>query len=158
GCSITPGDGRPGDDSRTRAADARAMPEPTVVATDPDADLLGRVCGGGEQAVLELVRRYRPPMQRVALTYRRPPSAAEEVVQDAWIGILRSAPRFEGRSSVRTWLLRILANRARTRGAREARVIPFSSLARDDDEGPSVPADRFQAMGERHPGGWRSFP
>jgi RNA polymerase sigma-70 factor (ECF subfamily) len=134
------------------------MPEPTLVAADPDAGLIERVRQGDEDAFLELVNRYGAVMQRIALSYVRTPSVAEEVVQDAWIGVLRSVHRFEGRSSVRTWLLRILANRARTRGAREARCTPFSSLVDHDDEGPSVAAERFQGSAERFPGGWRQFP
>jgi RNA polymerase sigma-70 factor (ECF subfamily) len=125
---------------------------------DPDAELLARLRCGDEAAFLALVRRYGPVMQRLALTYVRTPSVAEEVVQDAWIGVLRSLERFEGRSSLRTWLLRILANRARTRGAREARCLPFSALARDEDEGPAVDPDRFQGPDGRFPGGWAAFP
>ena len=123
---------------------------------DPDAELLARLRLGDEAAFLELVDRYGPVMMRIALTYVRVPSVAEEVVQDAWIGALRSLGRFEGRSTLRTWLLRILANRARTRGAREARCVPFSALA-DDDE-PSVAPERFQGPDGRFPGGWVSFP
>ena len=134
------------------------MPEPALVAAEHDAELIERIRQGDERAFLELVDRYGAVMQRVALTYVRTPSVAEEVVQDAWIGILRSVHRFEGRSSVRTWLLRILANRARTRGAREARIVPFSTLQRDDDDGPSVPPERFQGAGDRYPGGWCRFP
>ena len=123
---------------------------------DPDAELLARLRLGDEAAFLELVERYGPVMMRIALTYVRVPSVAEEVVQDAWIGALKSLERFEGRSTLRTWLLRILANRARTRGAREARCVPFSTLA-DDDE-PSVASERFQGPDGRFPGGWVSFP
>jgi RNA polymerase sigma-70 factor (ECF subfamily) len=133
------------------------MSDSTLVAADPDAELLDRVRRGEEDAFLQLVDRYGAVMQRVALSYVRTPSVAEEVVQDAWIGVLGSVHRFEGRSSVRTWLLRILANRARTRGAREARCVPFSSVARDDEDA-SVPGERFQGAGERFPGGWRQFP
>jgi hypothetical protein len=101
---------------------------------DPDAELLARLRCGVEAAFLERVGKYGPVMKRVALTYVRTPASAEEVVQDAWLGVLRSLERFEGRSSMRTWLLRILANRARTRAVREARCVPFFSLMRDEDE------------------------
>jgi RNA polymerase sigma-70 factor, ECF subfamily len=140
------------------------MSDSTLVTTgaapaidDPDAELLARLRLGDDAAFLELVDRYSPVMMRIALTYVRVPSIAEEVVQDAWIGALRSLERFEGRSTLRTWLLRILANRARTRGAREARCVPFSALATDDDE-PSVDPERFQGPDGRFPGGWVSFP
>jgi RNA polymerase sigma-70 factor, ECF subfamily len=139
------------------------MSESTLVSTsaappidDPDAELLARLRLGDEAAFLELVQRYGPVMMRIALTYVRIPSIAEEVVQDAWMGALRSLERFEGRSTLRTWLLRILANRARTRGAREARCVPFSTLIGDDE--PAVDAERFQGPDDRFPGGWVSFP
>jgi RNA polymerase sigma-70 factor (ECF subfamily) len=134
------------------------MSEPTLVddrAADPDAALLERLRMGDEAAFLELVHKYNPVMHRVALTYVRTPSVAEEVVQDAWVGVLRSLPRFEGRSLLRTWLLKILANRARSRGVREARSVPFSSLGDDD---PSVAPERFQGPQDRFPGGWVAFP
>jgi RNA polymerase sigma-70 factor (ECF subfamily) len=141
------------------------MPEPMLVTpsvapaeSDPDAALLVRLRGGDEEAFLELVRRYGPVMQRLALTYVRSPAVAEEVVQDAWIGVLGSLERFEGRSSLRTWLLRILANRARTRGVREARCVPFSCLTRDDAGEPAVDPERFQGPDGRFPGGWAAFP
>jgi RNA polymerase sigma-70 factor (ECF subfamily) len=123
---------------------------------DPDADLLARLRCGDEAAFLELVQRYGPVMHRLAMSYVRSPAVAEEVVQDAWIGVLGSLTRFEGRSSLRTWLLRILANRARTRGAKEARCLPFSAQARDDE--PAVDPDRFQGPDGRFPGGWAAFP
>jgi RNA polymerase sigma-70 factor (ECF subfamily) len=123
---------------------------------DPDAALLARLRAGDEAAFLELVDKYGPVMRRIALGYVRTPSVADEVVQDAWLGALRSLHRFEGRSTLKTWLLSILANQARSRGEREARSVPFSSLL--DDDGPSVPADRFQGPDGRYPGGWASFP
>jgi len=127
-------------------------------ASDPDAELLVRVRGGDEQAFLTLVDRYGPVMLRLAMTYVRSRAVAEEVVQDAWIGILRSLPRFEGRSSLRTWMLRILANRARTRAVKEARCVPFSALATEGDDEPAVAAERFQGPNDRYPGGWTAFP
>jgi RNA polymerase sigma-70 factor (ECF subfamily) len=128
-----------------------------VAATDPDAALLARLRCGDEQAFLELVDRYGPVMLRLAMTYVRSRAVAEDVVQDAWLGVLRSLPRFEGRSTLRTWILRILANRARTRAVKEARCVPFSSLAPDADE-PAVAAERFQGPDDRYPGGWTAFP
>jgi RNA polymerase sigma-70 factor, ECF subfamily len=92
-------------------------------------------------------------MLRVALGHVRSRAVAEEVVQEAWLGVLKSLPRFEGRALLRTWLLRILVNLARTRGVREARSLPFSAF----DE-PAVDPDRFQGADGRHPGGWAAFP
>src|SRR4051794_12820833 len=123
--------------------DSTLVPVAQVPGPDPDAELLERARAGEEIAFLQLVHAYNPVMHRVALNYVRTASVAEEVVQDAWLGILRSLPRFEGRCTLRSWMLRIVANRARTRGAREARCVPFSSLASDDDE-PAVAAERFQ--------------
>jgi RNA polymerase sigma-70 factor (ECF subfamily) len=125
---------------------------------DADAELLARLRDGDEAAFLELVQRYGPVMHRLAMTYVRSPAVAEEVVQDAWVGVLGSLGRFEGRSSLRTWLLRILANRARTRGAREARCLPFSALTHDGEDAPAVDPDRFQGPDGRFPGGWAAFP
>ncbi len=82
----------------------------------------------------QLHDRYYPSMLRVALNFVRSPEEAEEVIQEAWIGALSGIERFEGRSSFRTWLFRILINRARTRGKRESRFVPFSALGPADAE------------------------
>lgn len=115
----------------------------------PDDDtLLSRLQAGDEDAFATLVRRYRPTMLRVARSYVSSDAVAEEVVQEAWLGFLRGLDRFEHRSSVKTWLFRILVNRAMTRGQREARALPFSSLAEPgEDEGPTVSAERFARDG-----------
>ena len=84
-------------------------------------------------------------------------AVAEEVVQDAWLGILQGLDGFEGRSSLRTWMYRILANIAKTRGVREGRSQPFSALVSDDDGG-SVPESWFRGADDRWPGGWTTFP
>jgi RNA polymerase sigma-70 factor, ECF subfamily len=94
----------------------------TLTRHDPDAALLGRLRAGDEQAFVTLVRRYRPSMLRLAAGYVPSQAVAEEVVQDTWVAVLRGLSRFEGRSSVRTWLFRILVNRARTTGQRERRA------------------------------------
>jgi RNA polymerase sigma-70 factor (ECF subfamily) len=95
-------------------------------------------------------------MLREALLYVRTSAVAEEVVQEAWLGVLKGLDRFEGRSSLKTWILRIVANRARTRGEREARIVPLSSLgAGDGEDGPSVDPDRFLPLDDpMYPGGW----
>jgi RNA polymerase sigma-70 factor (ECF subfamily) len=91
-----------------------------------------------------LVDRYEASMLRIARMYVSTRTVAEEVVQDAWLGVLRGLDRFEGRSSLRTWIFRILVNIAKTRGQREARSVPFSSVwAPDDDAPPAVEPDRF---------------
>ena len=92
-------------------------------------------------------------MLRVAEMYVSSRAVAEDVVQEAWVGVLRGIGRFEGRSSLKTWLYRIVANTAKTRGVRESRSVPFSSLGDDGDEG-TVDADRFLGSGDRFPGHW----
>ena len=94
---------------------------------------------------------YGAGMLRVARIYVSSRAVAEEVVQDAWLGVLNGIDRFEGRSSLKTWLFRIVANTAKTRGVREARSAPFSSFA---DDQPSVTPDRFLGACERFPGHW----
>lgn len=111
-----------------------------------DARLVEGLRAGDEAAFAALMRMYGAAMLRVAQMYVSSRAVAEEVVQDAWIGVLRGIGRFEGRSSLKTWLFRIVANTAKTRGVREARSLPFSSLGAGDDE-PSVDPERFLASG-----------
>jgi RNA polymerase sigma-70 factor, ECF subfamily len=113
---------------------------------------------GDEAAFVELMRRYGASMLRVALLYVRSRAVAEEVVQDAWLAVFKGISRFEGRSSLKTWLFRILTNTAKTRAVREGRSIPFSALAGDVEDGPSVDPDRFLGPEERFPGHWASPP
>ena len=80
-------------------------------------------------------------MRRVARMYVSTDAVADEVVQDAWVGVLQGIDRFEGRSSLRTWIFRILVNMAKTRGQREARSVPFATLAGDDLDEPDVGPD-----------------
>lgn len=95
-------------------------------------------------------------MLRLARCHLSTDASAEEVVQEAWIGVLRGLAGFEGRSRLRTWVLRIVVNIAKTRGRQEHRVTPFSSVTASDE--PTVDPDRFQSASEPHPGGWRAFP
>jgi RNA polymerase sigma-70 factor (ECF subfamily) len=140
------------------------MSEIAVHLTDPalasDDELLDALRLGDERAYVALVRRYGGLMQRVALGYVRTPAVAEEVVQETWCAVLTGLERFEGRAALKTWLFRILTNRAKTRGQREARTVPFSSLAPEDDgDGPSVDPDRFLPPDHpRWPGHWAAGP
>jgi RNA polymerase sigma-70 factor (ECF subfamily) len=140
------------------------MSEVAVHITDParanDEQLLDALRNGDERAYIALVRRYGGLMQRVALGYVRTTAVAEEVVQETWCAVLTGLERFEGRASLKTWLFRILTNRAKTRGQREARTVPFSSLAGDDDDaGPAVDPDRFLPADHlRWPGHWAAGP
>lgn len=78
-------------------------------------------------------------------------------MQDAWIGVLKGLDRFEGRSALKTWIIRIVINTATTRGVREARAVPFSSLAPEGEE-ESVDADRFRGAEDAFPGHWKTYP
>src|SRR3954453_534313 len=118
-------------------------PAVTQVILDPDAELLARLRRGDERAFRMLVERHHAAMLRIALWHVRDRQAAEEVVQETWLAVIQGLDRFEGRSTLKTWLFRILTNRAKTPGEREARSVPFSAVAGDDDE-PAVAADRFQ--------------
>ena len=123
--------------------------------------LLAALRSGDEDAFGALVDAYGAAMHRVALTFVRSSAVADEVVQEAWLGALRGLDRFEGRSALKTWLLRIVANIARTHSVREARTVPFSSLelAREAAEHePALPTDRFQGPDAQHPSRWVSFP
>ena len=126
------------------------------LAADESA-LIARLRAGDERAFEDVVTRFYPSMLAVARGYVRSRSVAEEVVQEAWLGVLNGLDRFEGRSSLRTWVLRIVANTAQTRGVREARVVPVSSLASDDDE-PAVEPKRFRGANDPFPGHWWSYP
>jgi DNA-directed RNA polymerase specialized sigma24 family protein len=132
---------------------------PASVASVEDLELLARLRGGDEAAFTELVRRLYGPMLRLAMVHVGNRAVAEEVVQDAWVGVLRQLDRFEGRSSLRTWVLRIAGNRAKTRAVRERRTAPFSSLGGPEEPGgPAVEPERFLAAGERWAGHWASPP
>ncbi len=129
--------------------------------TGGERELLARLRGGDEQAFDVLVRAHTPGLLRVARTFVSTQAVAEEVVQDTWVGVLGSIDRFEGRSTVRTWIYRILANRAQTRGAVEARTVPFATLARRElQEGfTAVDPERFlPADHDRWPLHWATPP
>lgn len=108
---------------------------------DPDAYLLARLRAGDEQAFVILVQRYRASMLQLAAGYVPSQAVAEEVVQDTWLGVLRGLGNFEERASVRTWVFRILVNRARTTGARERRTVAIGAFE------PAVDQARFDATG-----------
>lgn len=110
-----------------------------------DHALLDRLQAGDEGAFTVLVGRYHGPLVRLALVFVSSRAVAEEVVQETWLAVLQGLGRFERRSSFRTWLYRILTNRAKTRGVRESRTVPFSALGEADE--PGVPAGEFQSDG-----------
>jgi RNA polymerase sigma-70 factor (ECF subfamily) len=137
---------------------AQEPPDDRTLLDQEERKLLDRLRGGDQQAFAELVERYHPAMVRLAMAFVGSRAAAEDVAQEAWLGVLRGLPAFEGRSSLRTWLFRILTNRAKTRGAREGRLVPFADLAQGEDleSEPAEPLDRFFAAGEPSAGHWSS--
>jgi RNA polymerase sigma-70 factor, ECF subfamily len=132
--------------------------ERTAAAASEEAEVLARLRAGDERAFQSLVESYHGTMIAVALGYVKTRDVAEEVVQEAWLGVLRGLDRFEGRSSLKTWIMRILVNTAMTRGGREARSAPFSSLAPAEEEEPAVEPERFRAPGEAFAGHWSQYP
>jgi RNA polymerase sigma-70 factor (ECF subfamily) len=100
---------------------------PSAISS-PDANLVAQLRAGDESAMAQLVDEWSPAMLRIARSFVGSVQSAEDAVQDAWLGMLSGLARFEGRSSLRTWTFTILVNRARTRGAREARALPQSPL------------------------------
>ena len=123
----------------------------TLTSVQDDPALLARLRTGDEAAFDTLVNRYDASMRRVAGNLVRTPAAADDVVQETWLAVIRGLAGFEGRSSLSTWIFRILVNRAHTRAARDARSVPFSAL--ESDQGPSVDPEAFGADGR-----WRSAP
>jgi RNA polymerase sigma-70 factor (ECF subfamily) len=126
-----------------------------------DQALLAALRRGDEEAFKELVDEHGPFLMRLALMHVPSRAIAEEVVQDTWLAVLNGIDRFEGRSSLRTWIASILLNTARTRGRRERRVLPFSFLGRRREEGrdePAVDPDRFQSARDSNPGQWSRPP
>jgi RNA polymerase sigma-70 factor (ECF subfamily) len=126
-----------------------------AVASRDEERLCHALLGQDEDAFVALVEQYHSSLVRLAMVYVKNRAVAEEVVQETWLGVLRGLDRFERRCSLKTWIFRILVNTAKTHFAREARSVPFSSLADVPDDGaaPSVEADRFTSDGR-----WRSSP
>jgi RNA polymerase sigma-70 factor (ECF subfamily) len=124
-----------------------------------DAALLAELRAGDERAFEAIVDAWSGGMTRVARNFVSTPDTAAEVVQDTWLAVVTGLDQFEGRSSLKTWVFRILINTAKRRGATERRTTPMSSLAGDEpDSGPTVDPDRFQKPGEPYPHHWREFP
>lgn len=124
-----------------------------------DRRLVEALRRGDESAFSELVDMYHASMLRLARSFVADRAVAEEVVQEAWLGVIRGIGRFEGRSSLKTWIFRILTNTAKKRGARERRTVPFSALIApgDGDDG-VVDADRFLPAGHLWAGHWAAGP
>ena len=126
-----------------------------TIASPDDLRLVASLRAGDEAAFAALVRMYNRSLQRLARMFVSSDAHAEEVVQEVWVAVLTGLGRFEGRSSLRTWIFRIATNIAKTRGVRESRSVPVSSLASEDDDGPSVDPSRFAKAPDT---GWWASP
>jgi len=128
------------------------------VGLPSDDALVTRLKGNDEAAFVLLLDAWSGGMLRLARTFVSTDDSAAEVVQEAWLAVIQGLGGFAGRSSLKTWVYRILVNTAKRRGLRERRVVPFGSLATDADDGPTVDPSRFAGVGDPFPGHWREFP
>jgi RNA polymerase sigma-70 factor (ECF subfamily) len=122
-----------------------------------DTTLLAALRARDEDAFAWLVARYHGPLLRLAQQYVPSRAVAEDVVQDTFVAVIKGIDAFEGRSSLKTWIYRILLNIARTRGAREQRTVPFASVAASDPDDP-IEADWFLTLAEDPGRHWRTSP
>jgi RNA polymerase sigma-70 factor (ECF subfamily) len=130
-----------------------------VVTSPTDDAIVAGVRSGDEAVFSRLLNDWSRSMLLLARTFVSTEASAEEVVQDTWLAVIRGIDRFEGRSSFRTWVYRILVNTAKKRGVRESRTVPWSSLVTDEqDTGPTVDPALFRGAGDQYPGGWKAFP
>jgi RNA polymerase sigma-70 factor (ECF subfamily) len=132
---------------------------PVIELVGGEAQMLARLRARDEMAFSALVKRHDCTMRRVARSFVPTAAIADEVVQETWLAVIEGLDRFEGRSTLRTWIFHILVNRAQTRGARERRTTPFSSLGPDDpDDGPTVDPERFVPPDHPVAGYWARIP
>lgn len=127
-------------------------------ASDPDEqELIARLRAGDEAAFVELIDRHGASLLRLARLYVHDREAAQDAVQETWLGVVRGIDRFEGRSSLKTWLFTILSNRAKRRGERDSRTLPFSAVDATGDSD-DVEPNRFFPAGHPNAGAWTSLP
>ena len=129
-----------------------------ALSASEEAGFVARLREGDELAFEALVDRHYATMLAVARGYVRTRAIAEEVVQEAWLSVLNGIDRFEGRSSLRIWIMRIVVNIAISRGEREARSVPFSAFASEEGDEPAVDPERFRDQSDGFPGHWRAYP
>ena len=122
-----------------------------------DGELVDALRAGDETAFVHVVRLYHAAMIRVASFYVSSTPIAEEVVQETWLAVIEGLGRFERRSSLKTWIFSILVNKARRRGERERRTVPFSSIRGEDSE-PGLEPDKFRPASDRWAGHWSDPP
>jgi RNA polymerase sigma-70 factor (ECF subfamily) len=117
-------------------------------STPEELALLARLRAGDEAAFATLIERHHGALLRLARVFVSSRAIAEEVVQETWVGVVEGLASFEGRASLKTWIFRILTNRAKTRGVREGRSVSFSALGGLDSESePAADPARFQSSG-----------
>ena len=130
-----------------------------MVTSSTDDAIVAGVRSGDEAVFAQLLNDWSRSMLLLARSFVSTEASAEEVVQDTWLAVITGIDRFEGRSSLRTWVYQILVNTAKRRGVRESRTLPWSSLGpREEDRGPAVDPALFRDESDPYPGGWRSFP
>ncbi|MGW9074261.1 RNA polymerase sigma factor [Streptomyces yangpuensis] len=120
----------------------------------PDEVLVQRLRAGDEETFALVLDSWSGSMLRLAMSFVSTKASAEEAVQDTWLAVIRGIDGFEGRASLKTWVYRILVNTAKARGTKESRTVPFASLLPEEEEGPTVDAERFRAPGEQYAGHW----
>ncbi len=121
-----------------------------------DAQIVSRLCAGDEALFARLVDAWSSGMLRAARAYVSTRESAEDVVQDTWLAVMRGIDRFEGRSSLRTWVYRILVNTAKTRGRKDSRTLPFDEIGAP--AGPTVDPAAFRGADDPYPGHWKQSP
>jgi RNA polymerase sigma-70 factor (ECF subfamily) len=126
------------------------------VARD-ESELIAALRDGDEAAFAQIVTEWSRPMLALARSFVSSEASAEEVVQETWLAVIKGVDRFEGRSALRTWVYRILVNTAKSRGVKEHRTLPWSSVA-GEDAGPSLDPALFRSAGDPYPGHWRAAP
>ena len=131
---------------------ASAQPLPS------DAVLVARLRDGDETAFELVLDAWSAGLLRLARSFVSTHESASEVVQETWLAVIQGVVKFEGRSSLKTWVYRILVNTAKRRGVRESRVVPWSSVPGAEDAGPTVDPARFRGPGDPYQGHWREFP
>jgi RNA polymerase sigma-70 factor (ECF subfamily) len=128
-------------------------------ALPSDEVLVVQLRAGDEAAFTLVLDAWSTGMLRLARSFVSTNDSAAEVVQDTWLAVIQGIEKFEGRSSLKTWVYRILVNTAKRRGAREDRTVPWSSVVSTEEyEGPTVDPSRFRGPGEPDAGHWREFP
>lgn len=155
GATRTEVDAMTRDQVRATTSPAAQVPAQGTAASGADEGaLVERLRRGEESAFAEIVTGWSPMMLRIARGHVSTDASCEEVVQDTWAAVVRGLHRFEGRSSLRTWVFRILVNLAKTRGVRESRSVPMSSYLATDDSEPTVDPDRFRRPDDEYPRHW----